>query len=66
MEFVLVDELSEVFLQALGNRTITPVYLGVDPVRQRANNVVALRPRSAAKRVRVPSGKRARQISRKR
>jgi len=64
MEFVLVDELSEVFLQALGNRIITPVYLGGDQVR-RANNVVALRPRTAAKRVRV-NGKRARQISRKR
>ncbi|MGH7715452.1 MAG: S16 family serine protease, partial [Vulcanimicrobiaceae bacterium] len=64
MEFVLVDELSEVFLQALGHRTITPVDLGVDPVR-RANNVVALRPRTAAKRVRV-NGKRARAISRKR
>jgi ATP-dependent Lon protease len=64
MDFVLVEELSEVFLQALGNRIITPVYLGADPIK-RANNVVALRPRSAAKRVRV-NGKRARAISRKR
>ncbi|MBV8074193.1 MAG: hypothetical protein JO140_02100 [Candidatus Eremiobacteraeota bacterium] len=63
MEFVLVDELSEVFLQALGNRIITPVYLGVEPAR-RANNVVALRP-NGVKRMRV-NGKRARQISRKR
>jgi ATP-dependent Lon protease len=64
MEFVLVEELSEVFLQALGNRVITPVYLGGDQIK-RASNVVALRPRSAAKRVRV-NGKRARAISRKR
>jgi ATP-dependent Lon protease len=64
MEFVLVEELSEVFLQALGNRVITPVDLGADPIK-RASNVVALRPRSAAKRVRV-NGKRARAISRKR
>jgi ATP-dependent Lon protease len=63
MEFVLVDELSEVFLQALGQRIITPVYLGVDQPR-RANNVVALRP-STVKRVRV-NGKRARAVSRKR
>jgi ATP-dependent Lon protease len=63
MDFVLVEELSDVFLQALGHRIITPVYLGADQVR-RANNVVALRP-SAARRVRM-NGKRARQISRKR
>jgi ATP-dependent Lon protease len=63
MEFVLVDELSEVFLQALGERIIAPVYLGVEQPR-RASNVVALRPR-AVKRVRM-NGKRARQVSRKR
>ena len=63
MEFVLVDELSEVFAQALGARVITPVYLGVD-VQRRGSNVVALRP-NGVKRVRV-AGKRARQISRKR
>ncbi|MGH7660870.1 MAG: endopeptidase La [Vulcanimicrobiaceae bacterium] len=63
MEFVLVDELSEVFLQALGQRIITPVLLGVELPR-RANNVVALRPRTV-KRMRV-NGKRARQVSRKR
>jgi ATP-dependent Lon protease len=64
MEFVLMDELSEVFLQALGHRIITPVYLGVEAPR-RANNVVALRPSNGVKRMRV-NGKRARQISRKR
>lgn len=63
MDFVLVEELSEVFQQSLGHRIITPVYLGGDQVR-RANNVVALRP-NAARRVRM-NGKRARQISRKR
>ena len=63
MDFVLVDELSEVFQHALGHRIITPVYLGGEQVR-RASNVVALRP-SVARRVRV-NGKRARQISRKR
>ncbi|MBV8602431.1 MAG: endopeptidase La, partial [Candidatus Eremiobacteraeota bacterium] len=61
MEFVLVDELSEIFLHALGNRVIAPVYLGVEPAR-RANNVVALRP-NGVKRINT---KRARQISRKR
>jgi ATP-dependent Lon protease len=63
MEFVLVDELSEVFLHALGQRVITPVYLGGEQVR-RPGNVVALRP-AATRRVRV-NGKRAGQVSRKR
>src|SRR5476649_2134859 len=49
MEFVLVEELSEVFANALGKRLITPVLLGNEPQPRRANNVVALRP--ATKRV---------------
>ena len=49
MEFVLVEELSEVFANALGKRLITPVLLGNEPTPRRANNVVALRP--ATKRV---------------
>ena len=51
MEFVYVEELSEVFAHALGKRIITPVLLGNDEPR-RASNVVALRP-SNVKRVRV-------------
>jgi ATP-dependent Lon protease len=47
MDFVLVDELSEVFAAALGKRVITPVLLGASEPK-RASNVVALRP--AAKR----------------
>jgi ATP-dependent Lon protease len=52
MEFVLVEELSEVFLQALGKRVITPVLLGNEPQPRRASNVVALR-QPAVKRTRV-------------
>jgi ATP-dependent Lon protease len=52
MEFVLVEELSEVFLQALGKRVITPVLLGNEPTPRRASNVVALR-QPAVKRARV-------------
>jgi ATP-dependent Lon protease len=52
MEFVLVEELSEVFLHALGKRVITPVLLGNEPQPRRASNVVALR-QPAVKRVRV-------------
>jgi ATP-dependent Lon protease len=52
MEFVLVEELSEVFLHALGKRVITPVLLGNEPQLRRASNVVALR-QPAVKRVRV-------------
>ncbi|HEX3465162.1 MAG TPA: S16 family serine protease, partial [Candidatus Elarobacter sp.] len=45
MEFVLVDELSDVFANALGKRMITPVLLGAtDTNGKRASNVVALRP----------------------
>ena len=51
MEFVYVEELSEVFAHALGKRIITPVLLGNEEPR-RASNVVALRP-SDVKRVRV-------------
>jgi ATP-dependent Lon protease len=52
MEFVLVEELSEVFLHALGKRVISPVLLGNEPQPRRASNVVALR-QPAVKRVRV-------------
>ncbi|MGB8266164.1 MAG: endopeptidase La [Candidatus Velthaea sp.] len=52
MEFVFVEELSEVFAQALGKRIITPVLLGNEALPRRASNVVALRP-SNVKRVRV-------------
>jgi ATP-dependent Lon protease len=45
MMFVLVDELSEVFENALGKRVITPVLLGATEPK-RASNVVALRPTS--------------------
>jgi len=54
MQFVFVDELSEVFAQALGKRVITPVLLGaVEP--KRGSNVVALRPtkRPAARSARA-------------
>ena len=47
MEFVLVDELSDVFANALGKRVITPVLLGAGETNgKRASNVVALRPRA--------------------
>jgi ATP-dependent Lon protease len=52
MEFVMVEELSEVFLHALGKRVITPVLLGNEPQPRRASNVVALR-QPTVKRVRV-------------
>jgi len=43
LQFAFVDELSEVFANALGKRVITPVLLGaIEP--KSANNVVALRP----------------------
>jgi ATP-dependent Lon protease len=48
MSFVPVEELSEVFEQALGERIITPVMLGEDRSRK-ADNVVPIR-RSRAKR----------------
>ncbi len=51
MTFIAVEELSEVFYQALGKRVITPVMLGADSAR-RSNNVVPLR-RGAMKRVRI-------------
>ncbi len=47
IEFIPVDELSEVFENALGKRVITPVLLGAieaPSASQRRNNVVALRP----------------------
>ena len=51
MVFIPVEELSEVFYQALGKRLITPVLLGPESAR-RSNNVVPLR-RGAVKRVRI-------------
>ncbi|MBV9972708.1 MAG: endopeptidase La [Candidatus Eremiobacteraeota bacterium] len=51
MQFVPVEELSEVFYQALGKRVITPVTLGPETAR-RSNNVVPIR-RGAIKRNRI-------------
>ncbi|MBV9149013.1 MAG: endopeptidase La, partial [Candidatus Eremiobacteraeota bacterium] len=51
MVFIPVEELSEVFYQALGKRLITPVMLGPEPAR-RSNNVVPIR-RGAVKRARI-------------
>jgi len=51
MDFVFVDELSEVFANALGKRVIAPVLLGAAEGR-RVSNVVALRP--SAKRAATP------------
>jgi ATP-dependent Lon protease len=45
MQFVFVDELSDVFANALGKRVIAPVMLGV-AAHNGASNVVALRPSS--------------------
>jgi len=44
IQFFFVEELSEVFMHALGKRIITPVLLGVPDEGRRGNNVVALRP----------------------
>ncbi|MEO6913424.1 MAG: endopeptidase La [Candidatus Baltobacteraceae bacterium] len=49
MTFVPVEELSEVLLQALGKRVISPVTLGPDHAKHR-NNVVPMR-RNGVKRV---------------
>ncbi|MGR4063928.1 MAG: endopeptidase La [Vulcanimicrobiaceae bacterium] len=49
MEFVPVEELSEVFHHALGKRIISPVPLGSEG--RRANNVVPIRRNGAVKRV---------------
>ena len=56
IQFFFVEELSEVFMHALGKRVITPVLLGVPDEGRRGNNVVALR----------PSNKRTRPETRKR
>jgi predicted ATP-dependent protease len=56
MQFSFVEELSEVFMHALGKRIITPVLLGVPDEGRRGNNVVALRP--SAKRSRPDARKR--------
>jgi len=45
MQFVFVDELSDVFANALGKRVIAPVMLGA-AAHNGASNVVALRPSS--------------------
>jgi ATP-dependent Lon protease len=55
IEFTFVEELSEVFLKALGARIITPVNLGAPDVARR-NNVVAMRP--STKRGGAPARKR--------
>jgi ATP-dependent Lon protease len=57
IQFYFVEELSEVFMHALGKRIITPVLLGVPEEGRRGNNVVALRP-SANKRTRPETRKR--------
>ena len=57
IQFFFVEELSEVFMHALGKRIITPVLLGVPDEGRRGNNVVALRP-SNHKRVRPETRKR--------
>ncbi|MFN2461505.1 MAG: endopeptidase La, partial [Candidatus Velthaea sp.] len=58
MEFVLVEELSEVFAHALGKRVIAPVLLGNETQVRRASNVVALRPATSKRgeRKRVSRG----------
>jgi len=63
--FIPVEELSEVFFQALGKRVITPVLLGPESPR-RSSNVVPIR-RGAVKRVRIErKQRRATAASRKR
>ena len=47
IEFHFVEELSEVFMHALGKRIITPVLLGAPEEGRRGNNVVALAPEHA-------------------
>ena len=42
MEFVFVEELSEVFMHALGKRVITPVLIWASTRCAARNNVVAL------------------------
>ncbi len=54
IQFFFVEELSEVFMHALGKRVITPVLLGVPDEARRSNNVVALRPSN--KKPNAPSG----------
>ena len=61
IQFSFVEELSEVFMHALGKRIITPVLLGV-PVESRRNNVVAMRP-SKLKRPRPEARKRRTPVS---
>jgi ATP-dependent Lon protease len=62
IQFSFVEELSEVFMHALGKRIITPVLLGFPEEGRRGNNVVALRPskhkrgRPDARKRRTPIG----------
>jgi hypothetical protein len=70
IQFNFVEELSEVFMHALGKRIITPVLLGIPEEGRRGNNVVALRPsnrkRGAAperRKRRAPVGAAARKRS---
>jgi ATP-dependent Lon protease len=64
IEFHFVEELSEVFMHALGKRIITPVLLGTEEPR-RSSNVVALRP-STRKRPETRKRRAAVTASRKR
>ncbi|GAC1415720.1 MAG: endopeptidase La [Candidatus Velthaea sp.] len=56
MQFVAVEELSEVFAHALGKRVIVPVMLGTEGPR-RASNVVALRPTNVKRVERKRTGR---------
>jgi ATP-dependent Lon protease len=65
MEFVPVEEISEVLYHALGKRVISPVPLGIDG---RANNVVPMRRNGVTKRPRTTAEQRRRRttVTRKR
>jgi ATP-dependent Lon protease len=69
IQFSFVEELSEVFMHALGKRIITPVLLGIPEEGRRGNNVVALRPsthkrgRPEARKRRAPVGAASRKRS---
>jgi len=66
MDFVPVEELSEVLYHALGKRVIAPVPLGVESGK-RANNVVPIRSsNNATKRARPATDRKRRAVSRKR
>ncbi|MEO9170282.1 MAG: endopeptidase La [Candidatus Baltobacteraceae bacterium] len=63
MEFIPVEEISEVLYHALGKRVISPVPLGDDDTKPRSN-VVPMHRNGVAKRPRT--GERRRPVSRKR